>query len=587
MKKTFFLGIIFTINTLMSQSIHYQLSIKSPNSHTAEVKMEIKEINTSEILIKMPVWTPGSYMIREFERNVISTNAKSGNQVLDCKKTDKNTWKVKIPKGIKSIEFNYTVYCFEATVRTSYIDNEHAFILPTSCLMFVDNMTNKKGTLKLDIPGAWHRVSTTLVKTAPYTYEFENYDDLADSPLEIGNHDELTFNVAGVPHTVALVGENNCNKEQFTKDLQKICETMTDIVGVHPCKSYLFIIHHVEEGGGGLEHANSNVVQFPRFNYTNDLKYKAFLGLCAHEYFHLWNVKRIRPIALGPFNYSQENYTNLLWVAEGITSYYDELALLRAGFWTEDDFLKATSKNISNTLNRIGGSVQSMHEASFDAWIKEYRTNENSLNTHISYYLKGSVIAALLDIQLIKASNGQKNLDDLMKFLYQEFYIKKQRGFTDEEFYNAINTVAGQAIDFKYWVELPNDNQSLEKIKAAFKSIDCELIVKENKKQDYTGLILEQKGDKTLVRSVESNSPALKSGLQAGDEIIGLNGWRVKNNFEELIKNCPVSTEVPVIISRNGLIQTLKISSSQDPKISLSIKVNSAANNQKWLSKKQ
>jgi predicted metalloprotease with PDZ domain len=395
MIKTLILSAIFYTASMMAQTTNYNIQIKDPNSHYATVKMEISGIKTKQINVKLPVWTPGSYMVREFSRNVGKSKAYSGNETLAVQKSDKNTWTIQNPKNLKSLTFEYEIYAFEAGVRTTYIDNDHAFILPTSCLMFVDGGIINKGQLKLEFPAAWHRVSTTLKRVSPYTYEYENYDDLADSPIEIGNHDELTFDVAGVPHKVALVGENNCPKEKFTKDLKTICEGMLQIVGTHPCKEYLFIIHHVEEGGGGLEHANSNVVQFQRYNYSNEQRYKSFLSLCAHEYFHLWNVKRIRPAALGPFNYNQENYTNLLWVAEGITSYYDELIMYRTGFWTQAEYLKSLSSSITATMNRQGAYHQSLHEASFDAWIKEYRPNENSINSQISYYLKGAVVAAI------------------------------------------------------------------------------------------------------------------------------------------------------------------------------------------------
>jgi predicted metalloprotease with PDZ domain len=587
MIKTLILSALFYTTSMMAQTINYNIQIKDPNSHYATVKMEISGIKAKQINVKLPVWTPGSYMVREFSRNVGKSKAYSGNETLTVQKSDKNTWTIQNPKNLKSLTFEYEIYAFEAGVRTTYIDNDHAFILPTSCLMFVDGSIGNKGQLKLEFPIAWHRVSTTLKRVSPYTYEFDNYDDLADSPIEIGNHDELTFNVAGVPHKVALVGENNCPKEKFTKDLKTICEGMLEIVGTHPSKEYLFIIHHVEEGGGGLEHSNSNVVQFRRYDYTNEQRYKSFLSLCGHEYFHLWNVKRIRPAALGPFNYNQENYTNLLWVAEGITSYYDELIMYRTGFWTQAEYLKSLSSSITATMNRQGAYHQSLHEASFDAWIKEYRPNENSINSQISYYLKGAVVAAILDIEIIKATNGQKNLDDLMKYLYNNFYLKQNKGFTDAEFYAAINTVAGKNIDMKYWVEQANSAEMLEKMQSVFSSIALQLDNTPNKNQNYTGIIIEIKGEKTLIKSVELNSPAMASGLQAGDELIAINNIRIKNNFEDLIKLNTSNSQENILISRAGLIKTISVTKIQDPKFNLTLKIKESTQlNAFWLKTK-
>jgi predicted metalloprotease with PDZ domain len=349
---------------------------------------------------------------------------------------------------------------------------------------------------------------------------------------------------------------------------------MYQIVGKHPCKEYLFIIHHVEEGGGGLEHANSNVVQMQRFAYTNKDRYLNFLSLCAHEYFHLWNVKRIRPEALGPFDYSKENYTNLLWVAEGITSYYDELAMYRAGFRTESEYLRILSNTFSATINRKGAEIQSMHEASFDAWIKEYRPNENSINTNISYYMKGAAIAALLDIELLDATKGSKGLDHLLQYLYSEYYEKKQRGFTDNEFYDAIDYIAGKPLNFKSWAEETNTSETNQQIKNILKKVACSI---ENKVQNnllYTGINTEQKGEKIAVKSIDAMSAAFGLDIQAGDEIIAINKIRIKTSLDEAIRLIGEGVKLDFIISRNGLIRDLTIVPVQNPKLDLSISID-------------
>jgi predicted metalloprotease with PDZ domain len=545
--------------SMQAATVNYSIEIENPNSHYAQVTMEISGITEKSVDVKMPVWTPGSYMVREFERNILSVTAASGSEKLAMHKTDKSTWHIENSKGQKSMTVKYAIYCFEPTVRTSYIDNDHAFLILTSCLMYTGNTQSGPGKLKLKYPVSWSKVSTTLDKTGENEFSFNSYDELVDSPIEIGNHAELEFEVAGVPHKVAMVGANNCPQNKFTADLKKVCTTMYDIVGKHPCKSYLFIVHHVEEGGGGLEHANSCVVQMPRFNYSHPDKYKSFLGLCAHEYFHLWNVKRIRPAALGPFDYSRENYTRLLWVAEGITSYYDELALYRAGFTSQKEYLKELANVLNATLNRIGGSVQSLHDASFDAWIKEYRPNENSINSNISYYLKGAAIAAMLDIELHAATEGKKGLDDLMKYLYEEFYTRQNRGFSDKEFYAAIDKVAGKPLDIQAWMEEPNSAKTRESFNETLKKIGCRLDESIDAKPNkaYTGINTEVKGEKLLVRSIDDGSPALEAGLQFGDELIAVNDIRVKNNLEEAVRNTDASQPVNIMVSRGGMIRTL------------------------------
>jgi predicted metalloprotease with PDZ domain len=563
--------LVLSIQT-KAMKINYTIDIQNPNTHYALVKLEISEIKDSKIHLKMPVWAPGSYMLREFERNIEQVNAISNNKSIGISKSDKSTWIIEPKSGDKNILVSYKVYCFENTVRTSYIDNDHAFLLLSSCLLYADKQGS--GTLDINYPEAWTKISSTLIQLKPNLFSFNNYDELIDSPIEIGNHQVLKFEVAGVPHTVALVGKNNCPTDKFKTDLQKICNTMYQIVGKHPCKEYLFIVHHVEEGGGGLEHANSNVVQMQRFAYSSKERYLNFLSLCAHEYFHLWNVKRIRPEALGPFDYSKENYTNLLWVAEGITSYYDELAMYRAGFRTESEYLRTLSSTFTSTLNRKGAEIQSLHEASFDAWIKEYRPNENSINTNISYYLKGAAIAALLDVELLDASKGSKGLDHLLQYLYAEYYEKKQRGFTDDEFYSAIDFVAGKPLNFKSWAEEINTSETNQKIKDILKKVACSIENKVQSNNYYTGVNTEQKGEKIIIRSIDGMSPAYGADLQAGDEIIAVNTVRIKTSLDEVIKLIGEGNDLNFIISRNGLIRELILKPIHNPKLDLYITID-------------
>lgn len=559
---------------VQATEVNYQIEISNPGSHYAEVTIDFPDYKPGVLLLKMPVWTPGSYMIREFEKNIDRVKAYCDNKEISVTKEDKNTWKVIIPVRDKPVRVQYRIYCFEQSVRTSYIDNDHAFLLPSSVLMYVYDKIIQTGKVQLKFPQQWLKVSTTLEVSGSNSYNYSSYDELVDSPIEIGNQEEISFEVAGVPHRAALVGRNNCDKTKFTADLQKVCQTMFNIVGEHPCKQYLFIIHNVEEGGGGLEHANSCVVQIPRFNYSNTDRYKSFLGLCAHEYFHLWNVKRIRPEALGPFNYSRENHSNLLWVAEGITSYYDELGMYRAGFTTKPDYLRSLASNFSGTLNRNGGKVQSMHEASFDAWIKEYRPTEHSTNNNISYYQKGQTLAALLDIELLSATKGAKGLDALMRYLYSTYYKRLSRGFTDQEFYNAIDEVAGMPLNFRTWAEGVNDENTFAKMAEAVKKAGCTLSNTSAVAEDYSGFTTEIKDGRLLIRAVESDSPALLAGLQPGDELIAVNGVRIKNNLEELYKQ--MSGPYTLIISRGGLIRTVELKLAKSPKYNIALSIDNS-----------
>lgn len=564
-------------------SIHYDIHISAPHTHYARVDVTLDNPGKTELLFKMPVWTPGSYLVREFEKSVEQVSALADGKSVSCAKTDKNTWKIAAGKAAKVV-FSYQVYAFEFSVRTSYIDADQALINPTSVCMFVQGFEQLAGTLSLHLPEGFRKVSTSLNQTAAGTYAFSHYDELADSPIQAGNHEELNFEVLGVPHTVAMVGRNNADKARFVKDLKKMCEVMAGIVGTHPCKRYLFIVHNTESGGGGLEHLNSTVVVMNRFAWTDEVRYRSFLGLCAHEYFHLWNVKRIRPVELGPFNYNQENYTQLLWVAEGITSYYDELALLRAGLVSKDEFLNSLENYINDLENRSGSRVQTLAESSFDAWIKEYRPNENSKNTSISYYAKGLVVASLLDAEICASTNGSKNLDDVMKLLWKRYYLEKNKGFTVDEFEAAAAEIAGK--DLKAFfnrhvrsVDTPNYQQ-------IYKRTGLETAIS-REKRNTLGITTAAENGRTIIKQTDRGLPGYESGLSVNDELIALDGIRVQNDAEDILKKLGYPAVVNALINRGGLIRTVEVRLSTVTrfKINLQLPDDATPALNKWLGK--
>ena len=352
--------------------------------------MELSNFSEKEITVKMPIWSPGSYLAREFDKNVDLVTAKDENgKSLEVHKTSKNAWLITKGKA-KKITVNYEVYAFELTVRTSFLDLTHGFVSGSSVFMYVDGHKKESGSLEVVRYGGFKKITTALKragdgiqKETSENFVFDNYDQLVDCPIEIGNQEEFSFDAAGVKHHVGIFGAGNYEVEQLKKDMKRVVEAATDVFGQNPNKEYTFIIHNVTNGQGGLEHTNSTTLSVNRWTYQGS-DYVGFLSLVAHEYFHLWNVKRIRPVELGPFDYDNENYTSLLWVMEGFTSYYDELLLLRAGYYTKEQYLR----KLFGTLNYVEGSpgarVQPVAHASYDAWIKAYRPNENSRNTRSS-----------------------------------------------------------------------------------------------------------------------------------------------------------------------------------------------------------
>ncbi len=606
-KKILFLIVILfsSMINIDAQNVKYEIRIPNPKSHYAEVLIKTIASEKGNIKISMPVWTPGSYLVREFAKNVESVSCDINSRAIDVNKIDKNTWSIPAKKG-DEISFRYKVYCFELSVRTSFIDADQALLNMASVLMFVEGKEKLNGELTILSPAGWlsavSPMSITSQDPMPNSpnelfLQFENYDELVDSPVQLGNFEKINFTVSGVPHTVALVGLNNANLDKLKSDMQHICQTMTNIVGTHPCKKYTFIIQHVEAGGGGLEHKNGSTLMMSRFGYNNPSSYQGLLGLVAHEYFHLWNVKRIRPVALGPFDYNNENYTKSLWIAEGITSYYDELALMRAGYVSRQDFINTLMGYINNHENRAGSKVATLHEMSWDAWIKEYRPSENSKNNSYSYYSKGLIIGALLDMTISKATNGKKSLDDVYKSLYNDFYLNTKKGkvkdgmgYTDEDFLNVCNKVAGVDLsaDFNKWLSSTESPDYL----SIFKNLELDIKKVEANKFNW-GLNCELSNGKTIVKYVRNPGPALDLGLNVNDEIIALNGVRLNNDLEAIWMKIGRPEKVEIVINRGGLLRNLtgSFKGFNEVEYAISLNANQKTNDywltegalQKWL----
>ena len=345
----------------------------------------------------------------------------------------------------------------------------------------------------------------------------------------------LSFDVKGVPHRIVIDGEGNYDPERMRRDVQKIVEASIDLMGGEiPYKDYTFILHLRADTGGGLEHLNSTALGFRRFNFKPEAGYRGFLSLVAHEFFHLWNVKRIRPDVLGPFDYTKENYTKLLWVAEGVTSYYQGLILRRAGLITDREFLAGAAKAFQDLQKIPGRKVMSAEEASFDTWIKFYRADENSVNSQMDYYDKGSIIGLLLDLEIRKLSKGTKSLDDVMRHLYTEFY-KKDRNYTPADFQKASELMAGASLEdfFSKYVRGREELDYNASLAVAGLRLDTAGPTGTQKPVEtaYLGAELVQEGDRLVVSRVYAGSPAYEQGLNVGDQIVAMDNRRVTKEF--------------------------------------------------------
>ncbi len=569
----------------MSSSIAFHLSFTEPQAHYVDVQMTIHGFEDHDYLdVKMPVWAPGSYLIREYAKNIERFQAYNHKgEPIRFEKTNKNTWRIFADR--QDVTINYSVYAFERSVRTSFIDAQHAFLSPVGTFFYVDNHLEHAARVTVDLPEGWHKISTGLPKINDHSFLAENFDILYDSPFEIGNQDTWLFEVDGTLHECAMVGKADYDKEQLSADIAQIVKEENKIWGLNPNDYYLFITHHSSSASGGLEHLNSTVLAAPRFHYSNSLTYKAYLSLVAHEYFHLWHVKRLRPKALGPFNYDMENYTTALWIMEGFTAYYDNLIIRRCGFYDEMEYLQQLAADFNTVYNRPGYEIQSAASASFDTWIKQYRPDENSHNTSISYYNKGAMLAAALDLKIIAHTGGTKRLDDVLRLAYERFYLIDSRGFEEQEFQELAEEVTGMDLSeiFQAAHQLIELDYNSYLNAVGYEILDAN---KENKSLSL-GIKINNNDTRVIIKNIDRDSAAWSAGLQVDDELIAIAGYRIEGNgraIDHVLGNAQLGDVVQIVVARDGLLETIPVKLQYADKRSFSIqRVEKASEEQRKL----
>lgn len=557
------------LSVASAAEVSYEVSMERPYTHYFDVTITVSGLQRDHTDFVMPVWTPGSYLVREFAKNVIEFSAQTGSgRALTWEKTNKDTWRVQT-REVSTVVVRYRVYAYEISVRTSYLDDSHGYINGASVFMYVDGLQDQPLRLRIQPYHGWRKISTGLrrVSGEENVFEAPNYDVLVDAPIEIGNHQVLEFEVEGVPHYVAIYGEGNYDAQKLVQGMQKIVEQAAKMFGGVPYRDYTFIVHMLPRGGGGLEHKNSTTLETYGFRFDKDGTSKGFFSLAAHEFFHTWNVKRIRPIALGPFDYTRENYTTLLWVAEGFTSYYSPVLLRRAGIYTPKKFLSSMAGQIRTLQRTPGRHFQSVAEASFDAWIKFYRPNENSINSQVSYYTKGAVLGMLLDLQIRYSTRNKRSLDDLMRYLFREYAQKKGRGFTEREFQQAAEKIAGTKLD-SFFQDYVYGTKEIDYDKY-LRYAGLELRVARKGESDstaqaevkpYLGIRTYEQGGLPVIRTVLWNSPAYRDGLNVNDELIAINGIRVsQDNWQDRVADHQPGDTLRVTVGRLGKLREFEV----------------------------
>lgn len=439
--------------------MHYSIKPMNPAAHIFIVTCDIAEPELLGQVFSLPAWIPGSYMIREFSKNILTIAASCNGDAVALMKVDKARWRAAPCVG--TLRLQYEVYAWDLSVRSAHLDASHGYFNGSSVFVRIHGREDESVTVDILPPDSlneWWRVATAMSCAGAKLYGFgrysaENYDELIDHPVEMGCFTLATFDVLGVPHDIAITGIHRADTVRLCADLKCICETQVRFFGELPkMDRYLFLVMAVGDGYGGLEHRAStslicsrNDLPAPGVKQITD-NYRAFLGLCSHEYFHTWNVKQIKPAAFLPYDLECEAYTRQLWAFEGITSYYDDLLMLRSGVITNDEYLNLIAQIMTRVWSGSGRFKQSVAESSFDAWTKFYRQDENAPNAIVSYYTKGSLIALALDLTIRQQTSNARSLDDLMLRLWHE-YGQPAIGVPEGEIERMAAEIAGVSLD--------------------------------------------------------------------------------------------------------------------------------------------
>jgi len=544
-------------------AIHYRIIPSQPEAHLFEVELAISKPDPDGQRLSLPAWIPGSYMIRDFAKNIVTIEAESNGKNIELNKLDKQTWQCLPSEG--PLTLRYTVYAWDLSVRSAHLDTTHGYFNGTSVFLRVEGQDAQPCSVEITPPEGeqytdWH-VATTLPSLGAKAWGFgrfeaADYDELIDHPVEMGTFTLLEFEACGIPHAMVLTGRHYADTERLARDLKVICEYHINLYGEAPFERYLFQTMVVGNGYGGLEHRSSTSLMCNR----EDLPlagddsvsdgYRNFLGLCSHEYFHSWNVKRIKPDVFVPYDLSKESHTPLLWAFEGITSYYDDISLVRCGLIPPESYLELLGQTITRVIRGTGRLKQTVSESSFDTWSKFYKQDENAPNAIVSYYTKGSLVALALDLTLREKSNGERSLDDVMRTLWQRFG-KPHSGVSSSELEGVIQEVAGEDISdlleqaLRTTEDLPL-NSLLSGIGVDYKlRRACNNSDKggsPGKENTLTPLALgvrygtDPQGAKLM--SVFDNGAAQQAGLSAGDVVIAVDGLRANSdNIEKLLAN--------------------------------------------------
>jgi len=534
--------------------IAYKVSISDAAAHLIDVQLELDAPDPAGQVLSLPNWIPGSYMIRDFSRNIVQINAESQGRSVSLEKRDKSTWQA--PADLTQLTVRYRVYAWDLSVRSAHVDRTHAFFNGTSVFLAAQGQENVVHEVVFERPAhdtaeTFELATSLMAKEVDEAgfgkYLADSHDELIDHPVEQGAFKRLRFDVAEVPHEIILTGACHFDEQRVVRDLQRICEYEVDFFGKPaPMDRYLFLVMVVDAGYGGLEHRSSTALMITRENLPIvgetevSEAYLNFLGLCSHEYFHTWNVKRIKPARFVPFELGAESYTELLWFFEGMTSYYDDLILVRAGLIDQKKYLSVLAKTLTRVQRGAGRLTQSVTESSFDAWHKFYKQDENSPNAIVSYYAKGALVALCLDALLRESSDDKQTLDTLMRLLWAR-WLETGLGLEEDEPQRLASSLVDA--DLSSFFDLALYSTQELPVDKALSSLGVSLQWRPRTSGTDTGGVCESRDDASpspvvtpwlgativdapggvRVVQVLAGSPAERAGLAGGDLLVAMN----------------------------------------------------------------
>ncbi|QDQ28629.1 M61 family metallopeptidase [Chitinimonas arctica] len=588
----------------MKPAIRYEIFPAAPEAHLFDVTLTVEQPDSAGQVLSLPVWIPGSYLIREFAKNIVTLVAEDADGPLAVSKLDKCTWQVAPAKGALTVR--YTVYGFDLSVRTAYLDQTRAFFNGTSLCLGVVGQLDAPVAVELHAPSGkeyrdW-RVATSLkpLKAKPYafgSYTAANYDELIDHPVELGDFTLIQFKACGVPHDFVLSGRlPRIDSKRLARDVKAICEYQIKLFGEPaPFDRYVFMTFVSGDGYGGLEHRASTALMASRDSLPQPGEtgmksaYRQYLGLISHEYFHTWNVKRIKPAAYAPYPSAGEAYSRLLWAFEGLTSYYDDLVLVRAGLIELDSYLELLSQTITGVLRTPGHTVQTLEDSSFDTWIKYYRPDENAPNSMVSYYTKGALAGLCLDLHIRRQTGGKRSLDDVMRTLWQrygrDFYEGKPVGVPEAAWEAVAEEVTGLALKplFDHFLRstdaLPLQESLAEvgiqwqargQVGAADKGGWLE-----KSKPSGVWLGARMGSDSGLVKlsHVLSDGPAMAAGLSANDVLVAIDGLKASQaNLDAALVAAKPGDKLEVLAFRRDELMKFKVKLEAAPANTVGLK---------------